>query len=49
MKNIFFKIFLIIFSIAVAIFVIAMGYSAYQYYKAIHADDPINPYVLVEK
>lgn len=32
-----------------AIFVVSIGYSAYKYYLAIHADDPIDPYVLVEE
>ena len=30
-------------------FVIFFGYSAYQYYVALHSDDPIVPYVFVEK
>ena len=30
--------------------VLAMfGYSAFLYYQALHQDDPIDPYVLVEK
>lgn len=50
MKNAFlWKIFSRIFIVIVAIFVIAMGISAYKYYRAIHADDPIDPYVFVEK
>jgi hypothetical protein len=30
-------------------FVIFFGYSAYQYYVALHSDDPVVPYVFVEK
>lgn len=48
MKMHFFKIFWLIFAVFVAVFVISMGYSAYGYYKAIHADDPIDPYLLVD-
>lgn len=39
-------------SIMIAIltaFLLFFSYSAYQYYKALHSDDPIIPYVLVEK
>ncbi len=44
-KNILF----ISFAILASIFVIAFGVTAYQYYQAIHSDDPINPYLLVEQ
>lgn len=42
------KLFLIIFAVLTLGFVTAFGISAFQYYEAIHADDPINPYLLVE-
>ena len=42
------KFFLAISVILVTIFIIAMGVSAYKYYRAIHADDPIDPYLLVD-
>lgn len=48
MKKNFFSWCIGIFAILLGIFVISIGYSAYQYYLAIHADDPIDPYVLVE-
>jgi hypothetical protein len=34
--------------IALLIFISFFGYSTYQYYRAIHADDPIQPYLLVD-
>lgn len=43
------KILLSISMIIIAVFVVAFGISAFRYYEAIHADDPINPYILVEK
>ena len=42
------KFFLAISVILVTIFITAMGVSAYKYYRAIHADDPIDPYLLVD-
>lgn len=42
------KFFLAISVILVTIFLTAMGVSAYKYYRAIHADDPIDPYLLVD-
>lgn len=44
-KNILF----IFFAILSSIFVIAFGMTTYRYYQAIHIDDPINPYLSVEK
>ncbi len=44
-KNIFF----IVFAILSSIFVIAFGMTTYRYYQAIHSDDPIDPYLSVEK
>ena len=32
-----------------SIFVIAFGMTTYRYYQAIHSDDPISPYLAVEK
>ncbi len=46
MKN---NILFTIFTIIVSIFVIAFGMTTYRYYQAIHSDDPINPYLAVEK
>ena len=42
------KFFLAVSVILVTIFLTAMGVSAYKYYRAIHADDPIDPYLLVD-
>lgn len=42
------KLFLIIFAAITLLFVTAFGVSTFQYYEAIHADDPIDPYLLVE-
>lgn len=42
------KFFLAISVSLVTIFITAMGVSAYKYYRAIHADDPIDPYLLVD-
>lgn len=42
----------ILFSIVVvlaSIFVIALTMTTYRYYQAIHSDDPIDPFLLVEK
>lgn len=42
----------ILFSIVVgiaSIFVIAFGVTTYRYYQVIHSDDPISPYLQVEK
>lgn len=36
-------------SVALAALVVAFGVSAYDYYRALHADDPIDPYIFVEK
>jgi uncharacterized membrane protein YbhN (UPF0104 family) len=38
-----------VFAIFASIFVIAFGMTTYRYYQAIHSDDPISPYLLVEK
>lgn len=35
-------------AIILLIFISFFGYSTYQYYRAIHADDPIQPYLLVD-
>ena len=43
------NIFLSILAILVSIFVIAFGVTTYRYYQAIHSDDPISPYLAVEK
>ncbi len=32
-----------------SIFFIAFAMTTYRYYQAIHSDDPISPYLLVEK
>ena len=39
-------IFATLFSI-ISLFIVSFGISAYGYYKALHVDDPIDPYVLV--
>jgi FecR protein len=44
-KNIRFSIVVVIASI----FVIAFGMTTYRYYQAIHSDDPISPYLAVER
>jgi hypothetical protein len=44
-RNIVFSIIVII----VSIFVVAFAMTTYRYYQAIHSDDPIDPYILVEK
>ena len=44
-KNILFSLF----AILASVFVIAFGMTTYRYYQAIHSDDPISPYLLVEK
>ncbi len=36
-------------AVMASIFVIAFGMTTYRYYQAIHSDDPIDPYLLVEK
>jgi len=41
------KFLLSLFMILVAVVVSFFGYAAYQYYLAIHADDPIDPYISV--
>lgn len=41
------KFLFLVFSLLVAIFVTLFGISAYQYYTALHIDDPIDPYVSV--
>ncbi|MFZ2337259.1 MAG: hypothetical protein WAW59_03295 [Patescibacteria group bacterium] len=38
----------ILFAIFFAFFLF-FSYSAYQYYLALHSDDPIVPYILVEE
>jgi len=43
------NIFLLILAIFAVIFVIAFGMTTYRYYVAIHSDDPIDPYISVEK
>ena len=43
------NILLSILFIFASIFVIAFGMTTYRYYQAIHSDDPISPYLLVEK
>lgn len=43
------NIFLIILAVFAVIFIIAFGMTTYRYYVAIHSDDPIDPYVSVEK
>ncbi len=40
---------LVILAIIASVFVIAFGMTTYRYYQAIHSDDPINPYLAVEK
>jgi hypothetical protein len=44
-KNILFSLF----AILASVFVIAFGMTTYRYYSAIHSDDPISPYLAVEK
>ena len=44
-KHIFFAIL----AILASIFIIAFAMTTYRYYQAIHSDDPINPYLSVEK
>lgn len=44
MQKLFFRILFAIFFVFFLIF----SHSAYQYYVAIHSDDPIVPYLLVE-
>lgn len=39
----------IIFAILSTIFLIAFAMTTYRYYQALHRDDPIDPYVLVEE
>lgn len=46
MKN---NILFVILAIIASVFVIAFGMTTYRYYQAIHSDDPINPYLAVEK
>ncbi len=36
-------------AIIVTIFIVAFGMTTYRYYQAIHSDDPIDPYLLVEE
>jgi hypothetical protein len=43
-KNILSVLFFIVLGVCISVF----GYSTYQYYRAIHADDPIDPYLLVD-
>jgi hypothetical protein len=43
------NIFFLIIAVFASIFVIALGMTTYRYYSAIHSDDPISPYLLVEK
>lgn len=43
------KIIITIFSLIAVIFLSAFGYSSYQYYKALHIDDPIQPYLSATK
>ena len=42
------KIFSIILIVFVFLFVVFFGHATYQYYVALHSDDPITPYVTVE-
>ena len=43
------KIFFFFLGAFFVLFACLFAYSTYQYYKAIHFDDPINPYLFVEK
>lgn len=43
------KILIIIFALIAVVFLSAFGYSSYQYYKALHIDDPIQPYLTANK
>lgn len=47
MKKILTRVFLALIMVVLCIFVVAFGASAYEYYRALHIDDPIDPYVQV--
>jgi hypothetical protein len=44
-KNILFTLF----AILATIFIVAFAMTTYRYYQAIHSDDPIDPYLVVEQ
>jgi hypothetical protein len=44
-KNILFSIF----AVLATIFIVSFAMTTYRYYQAIHSDDPIDPYLQVEK
>jgi hypothetical protein len=39
----------IVLGLIALVFVVAFGMTTYRYYQAIHSDDPVDPYISVEK